>query len=702
MRSRLSRPDLLGASATVATILLAMTIPLLFDSGYYWRGDTQAGAYGNWFHIGEVLRAGDFPILDTSAWRGGNLVAEGGWGLFNPVVWVLGLLATVVPSPLVLATAVKFTMSGLGALGVFVLARSYGARTSLAYLAGIGSGLSGMALWLDWPSWITGTAIWALAPWCWWAIRHTAQGRGPLLSLTLGYLMVSTGYVYGTIMLGVVLVAVFAEGLLLRRRAALAVLGVGVLCALSSVIVYLPGLLTFDVTIRSGQGFILDGPLSSTPSYSLTSFLPTAGADEGFEQQTAWRYTLWFLPLLAFVNWRAVVRGWRAVAAPAVALLITFLMVNGPAVMGPLRWPMRLSPFLAQFAALFLAIVLSRHPVRVTWQRVALTCVWVLGAATWYAVRQGSLALEHVTGGALVLAAVLGMVSLLRRHGVLAVAAAGAATVGIVALQLAWWTVPPSDQRHIPTTLDGFETQLTGAEGDVMVIGQVNRIIEDPALAKEVLAGTAWYLTGKDVQNTYTTISYKTYYDRYCIRVHGQTCPEALDTLFSVEPKTGLLRVDLLDVSTLLLIKADVGSPTTPDGWYVSEETSRTITWVRNDPLPTAGGPVWSSPGTRVFAVENRDREVTIQVSTVPPEGGEVVFSRLDWPGYSTSAGRFQDPTDDYLLTLRLDEDSIGKKVTVRFDPPGWKVGLTLLAISLLAGAGWGAAAARTRAAARR
>ncbi|HET7734982.1 MAG TPA: hypothetical protein VFK52_03335 [Nocardioidaceae bacterium] len=697
MRSRLSRPDLLGASATVATILIAMSIPLLFDSGYYWRGDTQAGAYGNWFHIGDTLRNGEFPILDTSAWRAGNLVAEGGWGVFNPVVWVLGLLATVVPSPLVFATAVKFTMSALGSLGVFVLARSYGARTALAYLAGVGSALSGMALWLDWPSWITGTAIWALAPWCWWAIRHTAQGRGPLLSLTLGYLMVSTGYVYGTIMLGVVLIAVFAEGLLLRRRAALAVLGVGVLCALSSVIVYLPSLLTFDVTIRTGQGFALDGPLTSTPRYAVTSFLPTAGADEGFEQQTAWRYTLWFLPLLAFVSWRTVVRGWRAIAAPAVALLITLLMVNGPAVMGPLRWPMRLSPFLAQFAAVFLAIVLSRYPVRVTWKRVAFTSVWIVAAAVWYAVRQHSLALEHLTGGVVVLVAVLGLAFLLRRHGVLAVAAGGAASVGILALQVVWWTEPPSDQRHLPTTLDGYRTQLTSARGDAMVIGQVNRIIDDPALAEEVLAGTAWYLTGKSVQNTYTTISYKAYYDRYCIRIHGQTCPEALDTLFSAEPTTGVLRVDLLDVSTLLLIKADVGSPPVPPGWYVAEETSRTVTWVRHEPLPTAGGPVWSSPGTRIYPVSNTDREVTIQVSTVPPEGGTVVFSRLDWPGYSTSAGDFDDPTDDYLLTLDIDDETVGKTVTVRFDPPAWNLGLLCLAASLVGGATWGAAATWSR-----
>jgi hypothetical protein len=398
-----------------------------------------------------------------------------------------------------------------------------------------------------------------------------------------------------------------------------------------------------------------------------------------------------------FVNWRAVVREWRAIAAPAVALLIIFLMVNGPAVMGPLRWPMRLSPFLAQFAALFLAIVLSRHPIRVTWKRVAFTSVWILVAAVWYAVRQHSLAVEHLTGGVLVLGAVLGLAFLLRRHGVLAVAAAGAATVGILALQVVWWTEPPSDQRHIPTTLDGYKTQLASAKGDAMVIGQVNRIIDDPELAREVLAGTAWYLTGRDVQNTYTTISYKTYYDRYCIRIHGQTCPEALDTLFSVEPATGLLRVDLLDVSTLLLIKEDVGTPPVPEGWYVSEETGRTVTWIREDPLPTAGGPVWSSPGTRVYPVSNTDRDVTIQVSTVPPEGGQVVFSRLDWPGYSTSAGAFDDPTDDYLLTLALDEDSVGDTVTVRFDPPGWKLELACLAVALLGGVTWGAAATWSR-----
>jgi hypothetical protein len=280
----------------------------------------------------------------------------------------------------------------------------------------------------------------------------------------------------------------------------------------------------------------------------------------------------------------------------------------------------------------------------------------------------------------------------------LAAAVAATTCVVVLALQLAWFPEPPSDQRNLPASLDGYRTQLRTAVGDVLVVGQQdNRPIEDPALASEVLDGSMWYLNGHPVQNTYTTISYRQYYDRYCIRIHGQTCSGVLDTLFSTEPMTGRLRVDLLSVSTLLLVKADVGSPPAPPGWHVTEETARTVTWVRDVPLPTAGGPVWTSPGAQVRVLSQSDRTVTLRVGALPSSGGTVVLSRLAWPGYSTSYGGFVRPTDGYLLTLSLPASAAGQTVTVHFSPPGWRLELVCLVLALAGGLAWSVRSALTR-----
>ncbi len=696
MRAAWSRADVLGIGATVLSVVLALCLPLLVDLEYFFRGDTQSAYYGWWFHVGEELRSGTLPVFDAQTWRAGNFAAEGQWAILNPVVWGLGLLATVCPWVLGLATTVKFVLACFGSVGCYVLARSYGAHPLAAYVAGLVSVLGGMTLWLELPSWVAGLTIWSLMPWTWWAIRRsTVSGSHPFLALLFCYLLVTTGYVYGPLMLVVVLVGLAVETLASGvRRRVLALLAVTGFCGLLAVAVYLPGLLTMESTIRVGDVLATDGRLTTTPVEVLTSFLPTSGAEGGFEQQVAWRYAGWFMPLLVLVRWQSVRRDWRILAGPLLAVALTVVILNGPASIGPLRWPMRLEPFLVQFLAILLAVLLSRYRASLTRTRLAAGLGWVGGAAVWLTVGDQPNGAEHLVGGALVAGAFLVVGSLIGSRPRAATAVAAAVTFGIVALQLAWFPTPPSDQRNLPRDLAGYRTQLATAEGDVFVVGQQdNRIIEDPALTAEVLAGSMWYLNPHPVQNTYTTISFRTYYDRYCIRVHGQTCPEVLATLFSVEPTTDRLRIDLLSVSTLLLIKADVGSPPVPQGWHLSEETDRTVTWVRDVPLPTAGGPVWSSEGTTVHAVRVDDRTVELEVDSVPAAGGQVVLSRLDWPGYRTSLGSFSDPVDDYLLTLDLPADAEGKTVTVRFDPPGWRLELLCLALALGGGVAWSAAA---------
>jgi hypothetical protein len=253
-------------------------------------------------------------------------------------------------------------------------------------------------------------------------------------------------------------------------------------------------------------------------------------------------------------------------------------------------------------------------------------------------------------------------------------------TLAATAWQHTVFPQPPSPERNMPSSLTAYQRPLAKAEGDVMVVGNANAVMEaHPAAVRELLTGSAWYLNGHRVQNTYTAVSHAAFKDRYCMSYQGSTCPQALATVFAEEPDTGVRRVDLLGVSTLLLVRADfprrvLESP--PSGWRLASTTPWSVTWVREDPVPGAGRPVWSSPGTVVRPLSSDDRTARFRIEDVPSGGGRVVLSAVAWPGYTTDVGRLADPVDGYLLEVDVPGEAEGRVVTVHFSPPGWPLEL--------------------------
>lgn len=686
-------------AAVLATVLVTLLLPLLSDPRHYFYGDTPAAYYGWWYHLGNQLRSGNWPLLDPQAWRAGGLAAEGQWGVYSPLVMAIGLLTTVSGNVLLLATCIKVGLALVGSLGVFALVRSYGAPYAAACVAAVAAPLGGMTQYLDLPSWSAALMIWALLPWVWWAIRRTMlQAANPLPALLLAYLLVTVGYVYGTIMLFFVLIASLLDCWALRdRRAAFRVVGIGLFCGLIAIAVYLPGVLTFGVTIRdrlvSGSGV----KFSTGVLQMFTSVLPTA-AFQGISQHLIpYAYAVWFLPVLAWVDFGKVRQTWRPLTGLTFMTVTTLLIVNASAPMGPLRWPLRMQTFLVQMLVVLCVVLLSRYAVRrPSVGRLVVALVWVVLAGVVVVIEAPSIRTGHVLSVAMVCTGLLLLWLFLRlvpRRPVLVAALATLFTVLVAALQHAYYPTPPSPKRNMPALLADYQTQLATAQGDVLVVGDSALLLETtPAAATDFLIGSAWYLNPHPVQNTYTTISFSGYYDRYCIYYEGSTCPELLDTLFTIEPVTGLERVDLLAVSTLLIVRAEFSEGqlfAPPQGWHVSDSTRWSVTWVRDKPGPTAGGPVWSSAST-VVAVEYVDsRTVRMRVDKVPPTGGRVVLSRLAWPGYEVDSGRLGESADGYLLNVELPASADGEVVTVHFSPPGWGIEIASWWLAVLGGLGW-------------
>lgn len=686
------------AAACVPTVLVALLLALLHDTRYFFYGDTQAAYYGWWYHLGAEVRAGHWPLLDPHAWRAGNLVVEGQWGLFSPLVIGLGLLATVAPGVLVTATAVKLALACVGALGVFALARSYDVPAPLAYLAGVAAPMGGMTQYLDLPSWVAGLMIWALFPWVWWACRRTMlQGANPAAALVLGYLLVTVGYVYGTIMLIFVLGACLLDARVARDRAMRnRVLAVGILLGLVALTVYLPAVLTAPVTVRDSGFGGFGGKFSTDPLALFAAVLPTASVHGTSMHLLPYSYLAWFLPVLLWLDVDKVRKGWRPLAGLVALAGLILVVVDGPARLGPLRWPLRLHPFLVEVVVVLAVVALTRFAVRrPSGRRLALSLLWVGLAGVVALLRAPEMWSGHLLSVALVGGGTAAGWLMLRGQRRIAVLAAGGAvlTLAAAALQHGYYPEPPSPQRNMPAALSAYQRPLAGARGDGMVVGDLDTELRDhPAAARDLLVGSAWYLNPHRVQNGYTTVSHHAFYERYCMSFQGATCPEALRTLFSTEPDTGQPRVDLLGVSTLLLVRADFSTRTLdnpPAGWRVVASSPWAVTWVRRQPVPGAGRPVWASDGTVVSTLSTDDRTARFEVKRVPPGGGRVVLSALGWPGYRADGGQVADPVDGYLLTVDVPGDAAGRVVTVRYSPPAWPVEVAAWWAAVVIGAGW-------------
>jgi hypothetical protein len=680
----------------VLTVLAALGMLLIVNPHYFWYGDTPAAYYGWWYHLGDLVRHGQWATLDPHAWRAGNFAAEGQWGLWSPLSIGIGLLATVVSEMILFASLVKLVLVVVAVLGGYRLVRSYDAPPAAAYVAGVLAPMGGMTQFLDLPSWFAGESIWALFPWVWWSLRRTMlRGANPLPALLSGYLLVTVGYVFGTILLVVAIVACLLDCLVTRdRAAAVRVVGACVLLGLVAVTVYLPGVLSVSSTARAAEYGNSDR-FTTDPLTLLAGVLPTGTVPVHNAALLPYAYLAWVLPAALWLDWGRVRRGWRPLAGLVAFTVVTTCFVAGPGEIGPLRYPLRLQPFLVLALAVLLVVAWTRfgltRPSRV---RLGLSLGWVLLAAVWTVSRSSSEWVAQVCSVLLVGAALAGLWWLVRAGRTAWLApVAGVVTLAGFAMQHAFFPTLPSPQRNAPGELAAYRGLYPSSVGDLLQVGATDALVRsDPAAARQLPIGSAWYLTGLSAQNTYTAISEAAYKARYCIYYQGDTCPGLLPTLFSVEPTTGRARVDLLGVSSLLLVRADYPARTLahpPPGWQLAERTPYAVLWTRRTPVPGAGHVVWTSPGTTVSSVTAGDTSTTFRVDRVPSDGGTVVLSLLDWPGYSTSVGSLADPVDGYLLTVHVPAAAAGQRVDVVFRPPGWTAEVAAWALALVGAATW-------------
>lgn len=703
------RSDFKWLAGTVIAAFLGSLIPLVTNNRFYYYDDTQAGAFGIWFEIGTKLSAGEWPLFSDSAWGAGNYAAEGQWGIWNPLILLTGWLASRSANIVVFSTILKIAFLCVLAAGTFLLARSYKARPEWAAISGVAVTLTGFTVYIDAASWVTGLMVFSLLPLTWYGLRRVAFRNGnPVLALVPAYVLITIGYVHGTIMLVVVFAGLFLEAWLQRGgRSALRLLLAGVVCGLIALAVYLPGVLTAPVTARAG-GIANSGFLTPDLTGLFTAWVPGS-----LPQVTGWwggfatvplLYVAWFLPVLSIVDYSKVKEASRELSGLWFVGLLSLALTLAPSDLGPLRFPIRIMPYVSLAVLLALSVLMSRFRLpALSRGRMIVTAAIVisglyLGWSQFPSFRMAALFGLLAVGG---LAALLFFFyyprqrSRFKRPVVLAGGVILMSMVIAMGQHAAFKSSPLPDYR-MPDTAGSYASPLPSAKGGTFIVGDPTKL--GPGIWDETLASNAWYLNSAEVQNLYSPIMFAKYAEDLCISSHGWTCGAAAGKLFESDAATGEVLVDLLSIDTVQILRdPDLRSNETfagppPSGWREAGRTGDSVVWVRELPLLNTGQVVWASEGTALTVISETSQEVQIRVDRMDDAPGKAVLSRLAWPGYRVDGADLAAPLRGYLLNVVIPAGSVGKTVSIRFEPPSWPLVIGSISFAVLFAAAWSVA----------
>jgi hypothetical protein len=636
----------------VAVLVAGMAVvPALRDPRFYLTDDSAAQFLPSWYHLGQLLRAGQFPLLDPSLWAGGNIAAEALFGLWNPVLLAAMVAVSLMPNLVVASIVVKAAFLVILALGVYGLAREYDVPPGLSAVAAVTVPFAGVTLYFDAASWASGLTAFAFVPYFWWTLRRSARGAlTPIVPFAAGYLAMTAGNPYGALGACLAVVGLAIEFGVARRWAPVrrTLLG-GIAVGLVAPLTYLPLVLTQPVTYRreasiGNNGLMVPG-LGDLLNASTPSFAAWVDAFEHPYLTVPATYLAWYaVPLLPWLRYRAVGRALSSALAVPVYTLIGLAFSVGPSEAWMFRWPLRVVPYFALPAAVLLAIALAQGLARDHLRRRSAGSVLLVLAGAYLAeAARPDLVKAHLAGMVLVAAltgaAVLAWLRLPRRPAAPAVLLAGC--VAVLAFQVAVFPRNTNlNDYRFPTNVSATGAALVPRyPGTVLEVANNAAVVHSPdpaALSREVMFGNMLQAVGVQAVNSYYGMGFKAFTDALCIEFNGSVCPDALARAWQppasgAPPLADLLRLDTVVVQNGLPGVADVPLPS---GWRVAERTAAVTVLRREAALPYPQGRLSDAPaGTVVVDDVATARGERVRLAGGP--SGTLTFARLAWPGYT-------------------------------------------------------------------
>lgn len=706
----------------VAIVSIFSLIPLFFFHRFYFLDDTQRGAIGQWYEVGKLVMQGQLPIFNVAAQGSGNYLAEGQWSTFSPLVWLISIIVYYSSNFLVFATAFKIVLLNILGVGSFLLARSMAVQKPYAIIYGIVTPFVGFTMFAGASSWVTDLMVSAFFPWFWWALRRFLnKNTGPVLAFVVGYSIITVGYVFGTIMLITVMLGAFIAAIVMKnwhqlRRIVL----LGISLAATTIAVYLPGIAISSVTMRNTEGIFNDNFLSPNLSDILFSFSPV-----GYSEMNSWwtvsgvtympfMYMSWLVALLIFVDFKQIknfIQNHKVLLIQWVTpTILTFMLLFGPANVGPLRFPVRMMAYFGQLVLLLVILLVARLGLKFSKGRMQLFIgLMVLGTYLEIAntpVRtQSILVINLVISIFVAIIAYIGsghhkvqlkkMTIQLKQPMFVVVVLAIIATGFSVLVQqrTSGRHHDEIQQQHITYIYPDY--QMPGTKANILKMAEKfkgNTVIL--GFDSHVVMGNDWYVTNNDSMNVYTPVGFKKFSDDFRGGDPTRISSENYAKLFNKDKQTQLPLADLLSVDTVAVgnegdrkvYRNLIKHKNVPAGWQVTSHDQYYVVIQREKINNNVGGVVWSNI-PQVTEIKNSNYEVTIKVPAHRDES-KVVFSRTAWPGYHVIGGqaKLAKPLRGYLTQIKIPASQDEQTITLQFEPPLFKasVGLIGFAVALI------------------
>ncbi|MGY1821220.1 hypothetical protein [Geodermatophilus sp. SYSU D00079] len=692
-RRRRPLPEWLVTLGVGALVWALGVIPQWRGDFFYYVGDQHEQFAPLWHLFGQQLRAGQWPAMDPAGWVGGNYAAEALTGIWNPVNLLNFVLVSTFDNLSLAAFVVMVEFLGVLAMGVFLLARGYGAARWPAAVVATAVPVAGFTLWYEASGWPAGLMAFTWVTHFWWSAHRLTRGRGsPVVPFVFGFLAVTTGNPYGPLGLAVV-VAALGVDLLLRRRwrrlVHLAVLGICV--GTVALLVFLPLLGANPVSSREQLADVVNDTflvpdLGDLAAASSPSYLPSITNWNGALLETVpSTYLAWFvLPLLPWLRWDRLRRRARSLVSVFVVAAWYLLATLAPSNLWLFRWPVRLVEYLWLPVAVLFAVVLSAGLATTAVRGRAVVSAAVVGAGYYlaWAVRPADLGVVHLVG--LVLVGGLTALAVLagRRRGLPAL---GAVVVLGTAAVLTFQTsvLPPRPEGAAPPVqpaydLPGVAEGMSAYEGTVLQVAGLAGVTTGQMREGEIVFGNLPRATGVPTVTSYSGIGFREFTTELCMDYRGATCPEAFDRLWQpAGPGYDVPLVDAMEVSTLVVqrsLRPDVATLDPPPGWRVALETPVRVVWVREDPLDDEGRVSWAPPGTDVLADSATAAREEVRYRAA--QSGRLLFARLAWPGYTATVdGRPVEVLDGPAGLLAVEVPEGEHSLVLEYRAPGLRTG---------------------------
>ncbi|MEK7990311.1 MAG: hypothetical protein VSS52_004840 [Thiotrichaceae bacterium] len=643
---------------TIGLFVLSALVPMLFtiymlllNGRYFFIDDKVSDMFPKLYDMGMLLRNGEFPILTTNIMNGSAYALEYQYAVFNPVNLILSYILPSFKSFAVAGwfiSAIHLSLSGLGA---FMLARNVGLRGMQALTLSLLFALNYHGLHWNASAWygpligstwvIFGIAFLAGIVYLDKPIRNT-------IGLFVAYsLCITSGWPLAVIAVAITSIFVLFHLTFLKKDYYLSTLII--IAGISSVMVSSAALISFfsavEVATRPSAfeniaNFLvapLDGLITFfDPSYS--AFMNNWGGGYSLQQNPQF-YVGWFLlPLLLMINWSKEKIINTGVWVWGGLMLVFLLTCMGPERLGVLRFPIRSIPYFHFFLILFLMVSAKECGLSVTKQRVQLF-LFVLVLQCIHSLQSNpSQAILLFFSTFIILAFSIiffYMVHKERNYSPFL----WFSSLFIFAVIL--YAVPHGRGVDWGIPSDSNTVNSLGRENYTLFYGHYvdSNAIPNPHLEYRV-ATTA--LLGNDRSiNGYTPIGHKGFREILKISNHGNFEELCADTLFEIDSKTQLSHAELMRVDRIIALKGswaiDIEQHIT-DKFALKKTAAHTLTFDYINEYSYPGLVSWISPSTIIeeeMACKFKQTQECLNVTNTPAEGGEIIFARLWFPGYS-------------------------------------------------------------------